>query len=271
MTLSPALAALLLTAFAGLSTGIGSTIAYFIKKPKMIYLSFALGFSGGVMIYVSFVELFPQGIVALGEPLGILIFFLGMAFIALIDFFLPEIENPHHPVDEGCVAEECADDKPSPTGLKGKAKAELMKMGTLTAVAIGIHNFPEGLATFGAALADIKLGAVIAIAIAIHNIPEGISVSLPIYYATGSKKRAFTISFLSGVAEPVGALIGYAILLPFLSDQLIGGLLIFIAGVMVYISLDEILPTAHHYGHGHLVISGVILGMIVMGISLILL
>ena len=110
MTLSPALAALLLTAFAGLSTGIGSTIAYFIKKPKMIYLSFALGFSGGVMIYVSFVELFPQGIDALGEPLGILIFFLGMAFIALIDFFLPEIENPHHPVDEACVDEECADD-----------------------------------------------------------------------------------------------------------------------------------------------------------------
>ena len=250
--------ALLLTAIAGLSTGIGSSIAYFIKKPKTIYLSFSLGLSAGVMIYVSFVELLPQALENIGELLGVTAFFLGIFFISLIDMAIPEKENPH-----------------SFSGLSGnnnpKNKKDLMRTGLFTALAIGIHNFPEGLATFGTALGDPKLGIVIAIAIAIHNIPEGISVSIPIFYATKSKNKAFLYSFLSGVAEPIGALVGFLLLLPFLSDAVIVSLLAFVAGIMVYISIDELLPMAHQYGHSHTVIIGVILGMMLMAFSIIIL
>jgi ZIP family zinc transporter len=250
--------ALALTLVAGLSTGIGSAIAYFIKHPKVIYLSFSLGLSAGVMIYVSFVELLPGAVNIVGEQLGVLFFFIGIAFIAIVDLLVPEPENPHN--------YEGLDDPKSPD-----ASHHLMRTGTMTALAIGIHNFPEGLATFAAALSDVRVGVFIAIAIAIHNIPEGIAVSVPIYYATGNKNKAFVYSFLSGVSEPVGAIIGYLVLMPFLTPSVLAGTLAFVAGVMIYISLDELLPMAHRYGHGHLVISGVILGMLIMAISLMML
>jgi ZIP family zinc transporter len=146
-----------------------------------------------------------------------------------------------------------------------------MRTGLMTALAIGIHNFPEGLATFAAALGDVRFGIFIAIAIAIHNIPEGIAVSVPIFFATNNKSKAFFYSFLSGLSEPMGAAIGYLILMPFLSNALLAGLFAFIAGIMVYISLDELLPMAHSYGHGHLVIGGIVAGMLIMAISLLML
>ena len=145
-----------------------------------------------------------------------------------------------------------------------------MRMGLFTALAIAIHNFPEGLATFTAALTEPKLGIAIAVAIAIHNIPEGIAVSVPIYFATGDKKKAFWLSFLSGLAEPVGALIGYLILLPFMNELVFGILFAGVAGIMVFISLDELLPAAQKYGEHHLSIYGLIAGMIVMAVSLVL-
>jgi ZIP family zinc transporter len=252
------LSALLLTALAGFSTGIGSAIGYFIKKPKMIYLSFSLGFSAGVMIYISFVELLPKAVEGSGKISGLVAFFMGIIFIGLIDMVIPEEKNPHHY-------------KELPQGAKVKFDKALMRTGVFTAVAIGIHNFPEGLATFGAALSNTKLGVIIALAIAIHNIPEGISVSVPIFYATGDRKKAFIYSFLSGVAEPIGAVIGFLILLPFLSESLLVLLLAFVAGIMVYISLDELLPMAHEYGHSHTVIIGIVLGMFIMAVSLLLL
>jgi len=250
--------ALLLTALAGLSTGIGSAVAYFIKKPKMIYLSVTLGFSAGVMIYISFVELLPKALNGVGEILGVTTFFIGIIFIGVIDMVIPKEKNPHHYKELSDISEV-------------KVDKNLMRMGLFTALAIGIHNFPEGLATFGTALSDVKLGAIIALAIAIHNIPEGISVSIPIFYATGNKNKAFIYSFLSGIAEPVGAVIGFLILLPFLSEGVLASLLAFIAGIMVYISLDELLPMAHRYGHGHMVIIGIVLGMFIMALSLLML
>jgi len=258
--------ALLLTLVAGLSTGIGSGIAYFIKKPKIVYLSFSLGLSAGVMIYISFMELLPGAIDDLGKVCGELLakvwalaaFFIGIAVMAVIDLLVPEQENPH---------EYAGLDEPTarPAGSK------LMRTGLMTALAIAIHNFPEGLATFAAALGDLKLGVFIAIAIAIHNIPEGIAVSVPIFFATNNKNKAFFYSFLSGLSEPVGAIIGYLILMPFLTPALLAALLAFIAGVMIYISLDELLPMAHRYGHGHLVIAGIVAGMLIMAISLLML
>ena len=250
--------ALTLTIIAGLSTGIGSAIAFFIKKPKMIYLSFSLGFSAGVMIYVSFVELFPNALEAVGEILGVIAFFIGIIFIGIIDMLIPEAKNPHHY-------------KP-PSDMKEIRKDKvLMRTGMFTALAIGIHNFPEGLATFGTALSNVNIGIMIAFAIAIHNIPEGISVSVPIFYATGDRKKAFIYSFLSGLAEPIGAVIGFLILLPFLSEGLLASLMAFVAGIMVYISVDELLPMAHRYGYSHAVIIGIVLGMFIMALSLLML
>jgi len=247
--------AFLLTVIAGLSTGIGSAIAYFIRKPKIIYLSFSLGLSAGVMIYISFMELLPDALETVGEFWGVSVFFIGIAAIGLIDLLVPEPENPHS--YEGI-------DEPTAT----RENSRLMRTGLLTALAIGIHNFPEGLATFASTLNDVRLGVFIAVAIAIHNIPEGIAVSMPILYATSNKNKAFFYSFLSGLSEPIGAMVGYLILLPFLTPAVLAAVLAFIAGVMIYISLDELLPMAHQYGHGHLVIAGIVLGMLVMAVSL---
>ena len=257
-----------LTLFAGLATGIGSALAFFAKRTNAKFLSVALGFSAGVMIYVSFVEIFIKAkdslVAAIGLTQGtwltVAAFFCGILLIAIIDKLVPSFENPHEIRNTEEMAVESAGDK----------NQKLLRMGMFTALAIAIHNFPEGLATFAAALADPALGISIAVAIAIHNIPEGISVSVPIYYATGSKKNAFYYSFLSGVAEPIGALIGYGILLNFFSDFVVGILFAGVAGIMVFISLDELLPSAQKYGEHHLSIYGLILGMIVMALSLLL-
>jgi ZIP family zinc transporter len=255
--------AFLLTLFAGLSTGIGSALAFFTKKTNTRFLSISLGFSAGVMIYVSFVEIFFKANESLTSVLGedkgswatVAAFFGGILFIAIIDRLIPNVENPH----EVKKVEDMDQKVKNP---------KLMRMGLFTALAIGIHNFPEGLATFTAALSDPELGLAIAIAIAIHNIPEGIAVSVPVYFATGSRKKAFTLSFLSGLSEPVGALIGYLILMPFMSEMVFGILFASVAGIMVFISLDELLPAAREYGEHHLSIYGLLAGMAVMAISL---
>jgi len=251
------LIALVLATLAGLSTGIGSVIAYFIRKPRMDFLSFSLGFSSGVMIYISFVELIPLSLENVGKVWSFFAFFAGIFLIGLIDILVPEAENPHH-FEE---LRKITDDGKDPT---------LLRTGIFTAFAIAIHNFPEGLAAFGAALTDVKLGVFTAAAIAMHNIPEGISVSIPIFYATGDRKKAFIWSLLSGLSEPLGAAVGFTLLLPFLTETLLASLLALVAGIMVYISLDELLPMAHRYGPGHIVILGVILGMFFIGGGLLL-
>ncbi|AGC68013.1 zinc transporter ZupT [Thermoclostridium stercorarium subsp. stercorarium DSM 8532] len=261
------LTALLLTLIAGLSTGIGSLIAFFAKKTNTRFLSVALGFSAGVMIYVSMVDIFATAQETLASALGerngawvtVASFFGGMLIIALIDKVIPSGENPHDFKKVESVGEE-----------KSNISTNLMRMGLLTALAITIHNFPEGIATFTAALKDPNLGIAITVAIAIHNIPEGIAVSIPVYYATGSKRRAFRLSFLSGLSEPLGAVIGYLILLPFMNDIVFGILFAAVAGIMMFISLDELLPSAREYGEAHLSIYGLISGMMVMAISLLL-
>jgi ZIP family zinc transporter len=250
--------ALTLTVLAGLSTGIGSAVAYFIRRPRIGYLSFSLGLSAGVMIYISFVELLPDAAKTIGQLWAVIIFFVGMVFMGLIDMLVPEVENPHHYEALG---------EPGATAPDHR----LMRTGIFTALAIGIHNLPEGLATFASTLSDVKLGVFIAFAIAIHNIPEGMAVSMPIFYATGNKNKAFFYSFLSGLSEPVGALIGFLILMPFLNQSVLAGVMVFIAGIMIYLSLDELLPMAHRYGRSHLVIIGVMSGMFIMAVSLLLL
>jgi len=271
-----------LTLFAGLATGIGSLLAFFSKRTSPRFLAGALGFSAGVMIYVSFIEIFVKANDSLGEALGYaagyrlttLAFFGGMAVIALIDNLVPEYENPHEirAVDQ---LNGCGEDQSGTSGQVDQTDqaydhGNLKRMGLFSALAIAIHNFPEGIATFTGALQDPALGVSIAVAIAIHNIPEGIAVSVPLYYATGSKKKAFIWSALSGLSEPIGAVVGYFLLMQFFNELMFGIMFAGVAGIMVYISLDELLPTAEKYGEHHIAIYGVISGMVVMAVSLLL-
>lgn len=266
MDISKVLFAFGLTLIAGLSTGIGSALAFYTKQTNKKFLSGALGFSAGVMIYVSMIEIFVKARDSLelvyGEPKGYWIttiaFFMGIALIALIDKLVPNVENPHEIRD----VRDMTDEK--------QEEIMLLRMGLFSALAIAIHNFPEGLATFTGALQEPALGISIAVAVAIHNIPEGIAVSVPIYYATGDRKKAFLYSFLSGLSEPLGAILGYFILLHFINEAMFGVIFASVAGIMVYISLDELLPTAEKYGEHHIAIYGLVSGMIVMALSLLM-
>jgi ZIP family zinc transporter len=293
--------ALGLTLFAGMATGIGSVIAFTAKRTNYRFLSVATGFSAGVMLYVSFVEIFPKSMDMLGMRYGdswgpwltAASFFGGMILMAIIDNVIPSAENPHetHTEEETAPLHDPGAALPDfqsasyqdahmrPPGAHDhrRTHAGLLRMGLFMALAITIHNFPEGIATFLAALHDPALGVAIAVAIALHNIPEGISVSVPIFYATGNRKKAFFYSLASGLAEPLGALLALAALCVFAESgtwaaptHVMGVLFGGVAGVMVYIGIDELLPTSRAYGKGHDSILGLMAGMMVMAASLLL-
>jgi ZIP family zinc transporter len=267
-----------LTLFAGMATGIGSVIAFVAKETNHRFLSISTGFSAGVMLYVSFVEILQKGATSLTEVYGPIqgtwmnvgFFFFGILLVGLIDNFIPEKQNPHEQPTPSALAPLHSDHPKA----QHQSKQKLLRMALFTAFAIALHNFPEGLATFLAALENPKIGIAIAVAIALHNIPEGISVSVPLFYATGSRTKAFTYSFLSGLAEPVGAAIGYFGLRWItggeITSQVMGACFAGVAGIMVYISLDELLPTSRAYGKGHDSLLGLVAGMVVMAISLLL-
>lgn len=254
-----------LTLLAGLATGIGSCLAFFSRHSDTRFLATSLGFSGGVMVYISLVELLPSSHAVLenlhGERWGsfyaTVAFFGGILLAIIIDKVVPEDENPH----EVRKVEAMAPHLHHP---------RLMRSGVFMALAIGLHNLPEGVATFAAALANPTTGIAIAVAVAVHNIPEGITVSVPIYYATGSRLKAFWWSFISGLAEPLGALIAWLILMPFISEALLAWIFSAVAGIMVFISFDELLPLAREYGEHHLSIYGLIAGMLAMAVTFIL-
>lgn len=253
--------AFILTAIAGLSTGIGSLIALLAKHTNTKFLCASLGFSAGIMIYVSFMEMMPQAKIELtsvfGEKEGtlylILAFFAGIALINIIDFMIPKSMNPHE-----IQGVEDMDTR----------RRSLKRTGLIVALSIAIHNFPEGIATFTSALGSLDVAIPITVAIAIHNIPEGIAVAVPIYHATGSRKKAFWLSFASGLAEPIGALIAYLFLMQFWTPAMNGIVLSIVSGIMIFISIDELLPSAEKYGKHHISIMGLIGGMLVMAFSL---
>ncbi|QFR43361.1 zinc transporter ZupT [Sulfurimonas sp. CVO] len=273
LSLETFLFAFALTLFAGLSTSIGAVLAFFSKSKNYTILSIGMGFSAGVMIYVSFMEILNKSKDSFtelysseitGESLTLLCFFAGIALSAFIDKMIPEDVNPH----ETRSNSELLELKPEAENFVLR-NSKLKRTGIFTALAIGIHNFPEGFATFVSALESPSIGITIAFAIAIHNIPEGMAVSLPIYHATGNKKSAFWYATLSGLAEPIGALVGFFLLFPFMGEATLGITFAMVAGIMIYISFDELLPAARVYGNAHTTIGGITLGMLVMAISLI--
>lgn len=252
------LIAFLLTLLAGLATGIGGLLVFWKLAKQAKFFAASLGFSAGVMLYVSFIEIIPKGIEALAENfdenaaqwLAILAFFVGILFILIIDQLIPKASNPHE--------------------IQQNESKSLMRLGLFAAFAIALHNFPEGIATFYASLEDVRLGIGITIAIALHNIPEGMAVALPIFQATKNRQKGFLYALLSGLAEPIGALIGFLIFSTFLPSNILGMIFPFVAGIMVYISLDELLPTSEKYGYHHVSMFGLIGGMAIMALSLLL-
>lgn len=239
--------ALLLSFFAGISTVIGSLVAFFIKKFKSSHLSLILGFSVGVMIFISFVEFLRVSIENIGFLYANVGFFAGVILIYLIDLLIPHVYKEEKEVGDGY---------------------KLKKMSMLLALGIAIHNFPEGIAVLFSSLSNVKLGILVAVAIALHNIPEGIAVSIPIYYAKKSKRKAFWYSFLSGIAEPIGAVLALLLFYPFINQFSLNLMFAVVAGIMVFISFDELLPTCFRYKDSHLSILGLFIGMFVMSIGL---
>jgi ZIP family zinc transporter len=239
--------ALFLSLLAGLSTVIGSVLALVFHHPGPKFLAASLGFSAGVMVLVSFVELLQSGIQMVGYAPAMLCFFSGLLIMFIID-----VSIPHDYLAEHSLA----------------VNKKLIRTGLFVALGIGIHNFPEGLAVFAGSLQNLKVGIAIAIAIALHNIPEGIAVSVPVYTATGSRRKAFWWSALSGLTEPAGAVIAALFLAPWLSGFVLGCVLATVAGIMIFISIDELVPASHTCGHEHISILGFTIGMIVMALSL---
>ncbi len=254
-----------LSLVAGMCTGVGAAIAFFVKRTDTKLLTYALGASAGVMVYISFMELLPTAKEYLEQQACcskvalIAAFFGGMLLTGLIDRLIPADENPHE-----------AHDARELEGVEGTGQfaghAGVKRSATLFALAIAIHNFPEGIATLASAFDDTGTAASVAFAVAIHNIPEGLAVAIPLLYGTGSRKKAFRLATLSGLSEPLGALVAMLILLPFLSPTLLGIIFAAVAGIMVYISFDELLPMAERWGQHHLSIYGVISGMLLMAL-----
>lgn len=263
VTTQQVMTAFAVTTAAGLATVLGSVLVLFAKAPSPRLLAFGLAFAGGAMVYVSLSEILNKSIssftLAHGEQYGFtygtLAFLAGVLLIATIDHF---VSNPHPTLEaQGSAFAEVRSE-------------EVRRIGIMAAVAITAHNFPEGLATFFATLENPHVGLALAAAIAIHNIPEGISIAVPIYVATNSRTYAVLACLISGLAEPVGAAIGYAILAPYLSDSVFGAVFGIIAGVMVFLALDELLPAAKKYARGHETVYGLVLGMAVLAVSLVL-
>lgn len=255
--MDPLLLAILLTSLAGLATGLGGALILLVHGEHNGLLGAGLGLSGGVMVYVAFLELLPASAQMLGEPLGgvwsTTAFFVGMGLSVVIDRLVPEHSNPHEAVTTQSLSPE---------------RGRLQRIGIMTAVAIAVHNFPEGIATFTAAMHDPTVGISVGVAVALHNVPEGIAVALPLHQATGNRRKAVLWATLSGLAEPLGAGLGYLLVGAALGDDGMGAVLAAVAGIMVFLSLDQLLPNAKRYGSGHESVYGLLAGMLLMALTL---
>ncbi len=244
----------LLTLIAGLSTVIGSLIFLNHTFCKRKFIGFFLGLSAGVMIYLSFIELLPYSVKTLGFLTANILFYVGVIVMALTDFFIP-----HHYLEERiCKKHSIIDHR-------------LLSTGLIVTLGLIIHNVPEGMAVFLSSFTNIKFGILLALAIAVHNIPEGIAVAAPIFHVTQDSKKAIKYSFIAGMAEPFGAIIAYLIVKPYLNESFLSYIFAFVAGIMVYISFDELLPASFRDDHGHHAILGIITGMVIVSLSLLFL
>lgn len=253
MQTQDAFRALLLSLGAGLSTLLGALMVIFVKGRSEKLVTVSLGFAAGVMVSVSFLDMLPAATNALtiwagrqmGVVLSVVALLLGVFIATGLDRLVP------HEYKKG----------------EEKSHGNMYRLGMMSMLAIGVHNFPEGIATFMAGVSDVKLGLSIAVAIALHNIPEGITVAMPVYFATGNKKRAFMYTFLSGISEPIGALLAYLVLRPFLNDLMLGVVFGIVAGIMLYIAIEELIPSSRQYGFTRLALTATFAGICMMPLT----
>jgi len=263
--------AFLLTILAGSATGLGGLAILLSKKSSKKFLSICLSFSAGVMLYVSFGEILLEAFEELGDALGYgvgylvatVAFFAGILLVAVIDKFIPHNDEVSEPT--GYAHKDCGE------VLVKNDKEELRRTGVMAAIAIAIHNLPEGIVVFMAALYDPVFGVAIALAIMLHNIPEGIATAAPIYYSTGSKSKAFLFAFGTGYVQPVGALIAWFLMRNIFEnmDAAFGVAFAAVAGIMVYVAIHQLLPAAQKFGKHHTVMTWLFAGMAVMAASLV--
>ena len=236
----------LLCLIAGLSTLLGS-LFIFIKGNKQNIIKCALAFASGVMLSVSIFDLIPESLTMFQSTTKNSIFFNITIFIT-IGLIIPLFV-----------------DKVLPNKLDQNSK--LYKLGIFTMIAIIIHNIPEGIATYISSETNLKLGIKVTIAIAMHNIPEGISIAMPVYYATKNKKKAIGLTFISGMSEPLGAFLAFLFLKPIINNTIMGALFAIIAGIMTYISIIELLPTALQYKEKKKTIISFLIGILFMYVN----
>ncbi|EQC34249.1 hypothetical protein SDRG_08451 [Saprolegnia diclina VS20] len=292
-----------LTWAAAFATCLGGLIIFSASMVKMASaknLSIALALAGGVMIFISLVEIFKKAVEqfmagnanAAGEcdptcegnawVYTNIAFAIGAGIIYLLDALVhrlsPDLKDEIDVADLSRLEQVVDGHVPLSTPLDcekdtlaGKEKAAMNRTGILTAIALAIHNLPEGIATYTAAVHDLKVGATLAIGIALHNIPEGIAVATPVYFATGNRWKAFLWACGSSLAEPLGAILAFFILGDGLNPSLEGAMFGLVAGMMVTLSIKELIPSAvKFYPDGHAVSVAILGGMGLMSLSLIL-
>lgn len=237
--------AFLISTIAGMSTLLGGIIIFLNIKENKIqkFISFCLAFSIAIMIGISITDLIPSSFfnILFNFKLSKAIFIILLSFIigVVTVLFINKL-------------------------MDKQDSNSLYKLGILSMFALMLHNFPEGIATFIGSVQDEALGIKLSLAIMFHNIPEGISIAVPIYYATGSKKKALYNTFLSGLAEPLGALLAYIFLKNYITDVMISIVLLFVAGIMITLSIQEMLPKALSYKENKFIYLGLFIGILLL-------
>lgn len=237
---------LLLSFIAGISTVLGSFFILFKIKKVGEFVVFSLSFSLGIMTLISFFDLIPSSYPVIINNYGILygiiifvlIFLLGYQSIKLINDRIKDNDS------------------------------SLYKIGILSMISLVLHNFPEGIAVFIGALSNTSIGIKLCIAIMLHNIPEGIAISVPLYYSGVEKKRVFVYTLLSGLSEPIGALLAYFILKNFINELFLSMVLVFVSGLMISLALNDILKEVKKYNKIKYMIYGLFVSIILFGITL---
>ena len=249
--------ALLITLMSGLAMGVGALVVFFVKKENKRTTAFSMGFSAGAMLLVAFIALMGHSLQCVGQETSLMMFSIGLIVMALLDKMLPSHAHNH------------PNSVPSLNTNDGESEESVMfRTGIAIAVAIALHNIPEGVAIFTSSLADRETGMLLSVAVMLHNIPIGVAIATPIYLATNNKLKAISIALLTGLISPLAALLCSVFMMPFLSDGIVEKLLPLVAGIMVYICVDELLPASRKQGFHHISTYGVVVGMICVAVVL---
>ena len=249
--------ALTLTTLAGLSTGLGGLVVLLFKRPRARMMAFSMGFAGGVMLTVSLSDMLPHTVEAYSDTMGRFPAALASASLCVMGMLIALLLERCIPDEKELAA------RPDGHAARGTPAINpgALRSAMVTTAAIVLHNLPEGILTLFTSYASPTLGA-------LHNIPEGIAISVPVYYATNSRVRGALYALLSGLAEPAGALLAFFLLRSFISPLFLNGLIATIAGIMIYVSISELIPEGFSYGRRGYTVGGLVAGILAMSVGI---